>query len=44
MALANKVFLKEKQVYDFNLLPEDGYQYPAFINLQQYYVENELFF
>ena len=30
------------EVYSFDLLPEDGHKYPAFINLQQYYVEEYL--
>ena len=34
-----KVFLRDQQVYQFNLLPEDGHERPAFINLQQYYCE-----
>jgi 3-(3-hydroxy-phenyl)propionate hydroxylase len=34
-----KVFFDERQVYGFNLLPEDGHKRPAFINLQQYYFE-----
>lgn len=34
-----KVFLEEDEVYKFNLLPEEGHKRPAFINLQQYYVE-----
>jgi 3-(3-hydroxy-phenyl)propionate hydroxylase len=34
-----KVFFDDRQVYDFNLLPEDGHEFPAFINLQQYYFE-----
>ena len=37
-----KVFAKDKQVYQFNLLPEDGHKIPAFINLQQYYFEEYL--
>ncbi len=37
-----KVFLADAQVYDFDLLPEGGHLMPAFINLQQYYVEQEL--
>ncbi|MFD1795075.1 FAD-dependent oxidoreductase [Paracoccus aurantiacus] len=37
-----KVFMGERQVYDFNLLPEGGHRRPAFINLQQYYVEQML--
>ena len=38
-----KVFFHEEPVYGFNLLPEAGHQRPAFINLQQYYVEGFLF-
>ena len=34
-----KVFFDDRQVYDFNLLPEKGHKRPAFINLQQYYFE-----
>ena len=34
-----KVFLKDEQLYEFNLLPEEGHERPAFINLQQYYAE-----
>lgn len=34
-----KVFFKEEQVYEFDLLPESGHKLPAFINLQQYYFE-----
>lgn len=30
------------QLYAFDLLPEAGHKYPAFINLQQYYVEEYL--
>jgi 3-(3-hydroxy-phenyl)propionate hydroxylase len=37
-----KVFLRERLLYEFNLLPEDGHQRPAFVNLQQYYVEHYL--
>src|SRR5262245_13221636 len=37
-----KVFLADDLVYEFDLLPEGGHQMPAFINLQQYYVEQEL--
>ena len=39
---AGKVFLKDELVYTFNLLPETGHNRPAFINLQQYYVEGYL--
>ena len=34
-----KVFFDDRQIYNFNLLPEDGHKRPAFINLQQYYFE-----
>ena len=34
-----KVFFKDALVYPFDLLPEAGHERPAFINLQQYYVE-----
>ncbi|WP_028228284.1 FAD-dependent oxidoreductase [Paraburkholderia ferrariae] len=37
-----KVFRKDELVYTFNLLPESGHQRPAFVNLQQYYVEGFL--
>ncbi|KIC32608.1 FAD-dependent oxidoreductase [Leisingera sp. ANG-S5] len=37
-----KVFFDDRQVYDFNLLPEEGHKRPAFINLQQYYFEEYL--
>ena len=37
-----KIFLRDRQVYAFDLLPESGHQRPAFINLQQYYVEGYL--
>jgi 3-(3-hydroxy-phenyl)propionate hydroxylase len=37
-----KVFFKNDQIYSFNLLPEAGHERPAFINLQQYYVEGYL--
>ena len=37
-----KVFFDTRQVYEFNLLPEDGHKFPAFINLQQYYFEEYL--
>lgn len=35
-------FFRDTQVYSFDLLPEAGHKYPAFINLQQYYVEQFL--
>lgn len=34
-----KVFAKDQSLYQFDLLPEDGHERPAFINLQQYYAE-----
>ena len=37
-----KVFLKDELLYSFDLLPESGHRRPAFINLQQYYVEGFL--
>ncbi len=37
-----KVFYDDRQIYEFNLLPEDGHRYPAFINLQQPYFERYL--
>jgi len=37
-----KVFLQDELIYTFNLLPETGHARPAFINLQQYYVEGYL--
>lgn len=37
-----KVFREERQIYDFNLLPEEGHKRPAFINLQQPYFEKYL--
>ncbi len=37
-----KVFFGEKQVYAFDLLPESGHRFPAFVNLQQYWLEKFL--
>jgi 3-(3-hydroxy-phenyl)propionate hydroxylase len=37
-----KVFFRNEQVYSFDLLPESGHARPAFVNLQQYYVEGYL--
>ena len=34
-----KVFFRDRQVYEFDLLPERGHKRPAFINLQQYWFE-----
>lgn len=38
-----KVFFQNELAYTFNLLPESGHHRPAFINLQQYYVEGYLY-
>jgi 3-(3-hydroxy-phenyl)propionate hydroxylase len=37
-----RLFHGSSEVYNFDLLPEEGHKYPAFINLQQYYVEQYL--
>jgi 3-(3-hydroxy-phenyl)propionate hydroxylase len=37
-----RVFFGPDQVYAFDLLPEAGHARPAFVNLQQYYVEGFL--
>ena len=37
-----KVFFRDAPLYSFNLSPEPGHGRPAFINLQQYYVEGYL--
>lgn len=37
-----RVFHGEGEVFNFNLLPEDGHKNPAFINLQQPYFEKHL--
>ncbi len=34
-----RVFFREREIYNFDLLPESGHRMPAFINLQQYYFE-----
>src|SRR3979490_3338079 len=34
-----KIFYGASQLYQFNLLPEQGHKRPAFINLQQFYAE-----
>jgi 3-(3-hydroxy-phenyl)propionate hydroxylase len=38
-----KIFFHDEMVYEFNLLPETGHRRPAFINLQQYYLEGYMF-
>jgi 3-(3-hydroxy-phenyl)propionate hydroxylase len=37
-----KVFQGEELLYRFDLLPEGGHRMPAFVNIQQYYVEKHL--
>ncbi len=37
-----RLFHGDEEVYSFDLLPETGHKMPAFINLQQYYVEQYL--
>ncbi len=37
-----KIFFQKREIYAFDLLPDSGHHYPAFINLQQYYVEEWL--
>jgi 3-(3-hydroxy-phenyl)propionate hydroxylase len=37
-----KIFFGDKTVYEFDLQPEGGHRFPAFINLQQYWVEQYL--
>ncbi len=34
-----KVFFRDREIYAFRLLEEAGHKFPAFINLQQYYLE-----
>ncbi|WP_293451454.1 FAD-dependent oxidoreductase [Planktotalea sp.] len=34
-----KVFYEDRKVFEFNLLPEDGHKFPAFLNMQQPYFE-----
>src|SRR5690606_1065642 len=37
-----RLYHGEREIYSFDLLPEQGHKMPAFINLQQYYVEEYL--
>lgn len=37
-----KVFLRDALLYQFDLLPEAAHHRPAFVNIQQYYVEGYL--
>ena len=34
-----KVYHRDRLIYEFNLLPEEGHKFPAFVNLQQPYFE-----
>lgn len=38
-----EVYLRDRPVFRFNLQPDPGQKFPAFVNLQQYYVEEYLF-
>ena len=38
-----RVFFRDQEVWQFDLLPEPGHRRPAFINLQQYYCEGYLY-
>jgi len=37
-----RIFFRDKQIYGFNLLGEEGDRRPAFVNLQQYHLEEIL--
>ena len=37
-----KVFFRDSLAYQFDLLPESGHRRPAFVNLQQYWLEQFL--
>ncbi|MCC5988269.1 MAG: FAD-dependent oxidoreductase [Pararhodobacter sp.] len=37
-----RVFHRDHEVFEFNLLPEKGHKFPAFINLQQPYFEMDI--
>ncbi len=37
-----RLYHGDREVYSFDLLPEEGHKMPAFVNLQQYYVEEFL--
>jgi 3-(3-hydroxy-phenyl)propionate hydroxylase len=37
-----RTFHRDREVFSFDLLPEDGHKMPAFVNLQQYWVEEYL--
>ncbi|MGB8623442.1 MAG: FAD-dependent monooxygenase, partial [Paracoccaceae bacterium] len=37
-----RTYHRDQEVFSFDLLPEEGHKMPAFVNLQQYYVESFL--
>ncbi len=37
-----RTYHRDRELFTFDLLPEEGHKYPAFVNLQQYYVEEYL--
>ena len=37
-----RLYHRDREVYSFDMLPEGGHHFPAFVNLQQYYVEEYL--
>ena len=37
-----RVFFRDREAYSFDLLPEQGHEYPAFVNLPQYHAEEWL--
>ncbi len=37
-----RLFHRDSEVYSFDMQPEEGHRFPAFVNLQQYYVEEYL--
>jgi len=37
-----RTYHRDRELFNFDLLPEQGHKYPAFVNLQQYYVEEYL--
>ncbi len=37
-----RTYHRDRELFNFDLLPEEGHKYPAFVNLQQYYVEEYL--
>ncbi|MBI1396947.1 MAG: FAD-dependent oxidoreductase [Betaproteobacteria bacterium] len=37
-----RVFFRDREIYGFDLLPDPGHRRPAFVNLQQYHVEDHL--